>query len=229
MATSSGTRRPQVRGPAFLIFWGTSGEPRPLTPRPQGRWDRDAVNSTLATKQRSAVGLPLFWAALDVFHTQHHSQGNGHARRVGAGGRPGELVPSYLWHMSSDLLTGGHQKRSWVEAGTAAAKKVTVMKYAYNIEEERLIAERAELVVRGLTLGTVKDGEAIKTLRAARLYSTRAISTLSAVAVNSARRDIALASLGLIQALKMNGPRDQKIETALKAVEDWKRELATQN
>jgi hypothetical protein len=103
------------------------------------------------------------------------------------------------------------------------------MKYTYNIEEERLIAERAELVVRGLTLGTVKDGEAIKALRAARLCSTRAISTFSAAVVNSARRDIALASLGLIQALRMNGPRDQKIEIAVKAVEDWKREPATQN
>ena len=36
------------------------------------------------------------------------------------------------------------------------------MKYAYSIDEERMIAERSEMVVRGLTLGTVSDNEATK-------------------------------------------------------------------
>ena len=34
------------------------------------------------------------------------------------------------------------------------------MKSSYSIEEERMIAERSRLIVRGLTLGIVSDDEA---------------------------------------------------------------------
>jgi hypothetical protein len=98
------------------------------------------------------------------------------------------------------------------------------MKYAYTIEEERVVAERADMVVRGLTLGIVTDGEAIPVLRAARLCTTRAGPNFSA-GINGARRDVAIASLRLIEALKKNGPRDKNIGLMLKAVEAWNREL----
>ena len=42
-----------------------------------------------------------------------------------------------------------------------------------------------------------------------------------------ARQEVALASLDLIVALKNSGPRDQRIGRAVKALEAWKRELAT--
>ena len=99
------------------------------------------------------------------------------------------------------------------------------MEYAYTIEEELVIAERADLVVRGLTLGVVTDGEAIAVLRAARLCATRTSPNVSA-GINGARRDVAIASLRLIEALKKNGPRDKNIELMLKAVEAWNHELA---
>jgi hypothetical protein len=99
------------------------------------------------------------------------------------------------------------------------------MEYAYTIEEERVIAERADLVVRGLTLGAVTDGEAITVLRAARLCVTRTSPIVSA-GINGARRDVAIASLRLIEALKKNSPRDRNIELMLKAVEAWNLELA---
>jgi hypothetical protein len=96
----------------------------------------------------------------------------------------------------------------------------------YSLDEERVIAEGAEFVIRGLTSGTATDGEVIKILRVARLCATRSISTFSANTVNVARREIAMASLALIEALKKNEPRDQRIERAVKAVEAWRRELA---
>lgn len=99
------------------------------------------------------------------------------------------------------------------------------MEYAYTIEEELVIAERADLVVRGLTLGVVTDGEAIAVLRAARLCATRTSPNVSA-GINGARRDVAIASLRLIEALKKNRSRDKNIELMLKAVEAWNRELA---
>ena len=37
------------------------------------------------------------------------------------------------------------------------------MKNTYSIDEERMIAERSEMIVRGLTLGIVSDNEATKT------------------------------------------------------------------
>ena len=96
----------------------------------------------------------------------------------------------------------------------------------YTLDDERAIAERAEVVVRGLTSGTVTDGEAIKVLRAARLCATRATSTGSAATLNNARREITIASLALIQTLKKHGPHDGTIERTITAVEAWKRELA---
>jgi hypothetical protein len=101
------------------------------------------------------------------------------------------------------------------------------MKNSYSIEEERMIAERSELIVRGLTLGIVSDDEARKTLRAARLCATRANSSSSKTTVSSARHEVALASLDLIVGLKNPSSRDQKIGRAVNAVEAWKRELAT--
>src|ERR1700720_2620278 len=62
-----------------------------------------------------------------------------------------------------------------------------VMKNSYSIEEERMIAERSELIVRGLTLGTVSDDEAKKALRVVRLCATRANSSSSTTNVSSAR------------------------------------------
>jgi len=101
------------------------------------------------------------------------------------------------------------------------------MKSSYSIEEERMIAERSELIVRGLTLGTVSDDEAKKTLRAVRLCATRANSSSSTTTVSSARHEVALASLDLIVTLKNLSSRDQRIGRAVNAVEAWKRELAT--
>ena len=101
------------------------------------------------------------------------------------------------------------------------------MKNSYSIEEERMIAERSELIVRGLTLGSVSDDEAKKTLRAVRLCATRANSSSPTTNVSSARREVALASLDLIMALKNLSSRDQRIGRAVNAVEAWKRELAT--
>ena len=101
------------------------------------------------------------------------------------------------------------------------------MKNAYSIDEERMIAERSEMVVRGLTLGTVSDNEATKILRAVRLCTTRANSSSSTASVTSARHEVALASLDLIVTLKNPGPRDQRIGRAVNALETWKRELAT--
>jgi hypothetical protein len=101
------------------------------------------------------------------------------------------------------------------------------MKNAYSIDEERMIAERSEMVVRGLTLGTVSDNEATKILRAVRLCATRENSSSSTAPASSARREVALASLDLIVTLKTPGPRDQRIGRAVNALEAWKRELAT--
>jgi hypothetical protein len=100
-------------------------------------------------------------------------------------------------------------------------------KNSYSIEEEWMIAERSELIVRGLTLGTVSDDEAKKTLRAVRLCATRANNFSSRTTVSNARREVALASLDLIVTLKNLSLRDQKIGRAVNAVEAWKRELAT--
>jgi hypothetical protein len=102
-----------------------------------------------------------------------------------------------------------------------------VMKNTYSIDEQRIIAERSEMIVRGLTLGIVSDNEATKTLRAVRLCATGANSTSSKVPVSSARQEVALASLDLIVALKNSGPRDQRIGRAMNALEAWKLELAT--
>jgi hypothetical protein len=97
---------------------------------------------------------------------------------------------------------------------------------ACSIDEERETADRAEVVIRDLTSGTVTDADATRGLRAVRLCATRVISSLSAGAAIGSRHEIALASLDLIEALKRPGPRDQKIERALSAVEAWKRQLA---
>jgi len=101
------------------------------------------------------------------------------------------------------------------------------MKDSYSIEEERMIAERSEMIVRGLTLGIVSDDEAKKTLRAVRLCATRANNFPSRTTVTNARHEVALASLDLIVTLKNLTLRDQKIGRAVNAVEAWKRELAT--
>jgi hypothetical protein len=101
------------------------------------------------------------------------------------------------------------------------------MENTFSIDEERMIAERSEMIVRGLTLGTVSDNEATKTLRAVRLCATRANSSSPKTPVSSARQEVALASLDLIVTLKTAGPRDQRIGRAVKALEAWKRELAT--
>ncbi|HUN98704.1 MAG TPA: hypothetical protein VMU69_21035 [Bradyrhizobium sp.] len=100
------------------------------------------------------------------------------------------------------------------------------MKISYSIEEEQVIAERSELIVRGLTLGTVSDNDVKKTLRVVRLCATRANDS-STTTVSSARHEVALASLDLIVTLKNLSSRDQKIARAVNAVEAWKRELAT--
>ena len=101
------------------------------------------------------------------------------------------------------------------------------MKTSYSIDEERMIAERSEMIVRGLVLGTVSDDEAKKTLRAVRLCAMRANSSASTTTVRSARHEVALASLDLIVTLKNLSPRDQRIGRAVNALEAWKRELAT--
>jgi hypothetical protein len=101
------------------------------------------------------------------------------------------------------------------------------MNDSYSIEEERIIAERSEMIVRGLTLGIVSDDEAKTTLRAVRLCATRANNFSSRTTVSNARHEVALASLDLIVTLKNLSLRDQKIGRALNAVEAWKRELAT--
>jgi hypothetical protein len=101
------------------------------------------------------------------------------------------------------------------------------MKNAYSIDEERMIAEHSEMVVRGLTLGTVSDKEVTKILRAVRLYATRANSSSSTASLTSARHEVALASLDLIVTLKNSAPRDQRIGRAVNALEAWKRELVT--
>jgi hypothetical protein len=101
------------------------------------------------------------------------------------------------------------------------------MENTCSIDEERMIAEHSEMIVRGLTSGTVSDNEATKTLRTVRLCATRANSSPSKTPVSSARQEVALASLDLIVALKNSGPRDQRIGRAVKALEAWKRELAT--
>jgi hypothetical protein len=101
------------------------------------------------------------------------------------------------------------------------------MKDSYSIEEERMIAERSEMIVRGLTLGIVSDDEAKKTLRAVRLCATRANNFSSRTTVSNARTEVALASLDLIVTLKDLSLRDQKIGRAVNAVEAWRRELAT--
>jgi hypothetical protein len=101
------------------------------------------------------------------------------------------------------------------------------MKDPCSINEARMIAEHSEMIVRGLTLGTVSDNEATKTLRAVRLFATQANSSLSKTPVSSARQEVALASLDLIVTLKNAGPRDQRIRRAVNALEAWKRELAT--
>jgi hypothetical protein len=101
------------------------------------------------------------------------------------------------------------------------------MKNTCSIDEERMIAERSEMIVRGLTLGTVTDNEATKALRTVRLCATQANSSSSKTPVSSARQEVALASLDLIVTLKNSGPRDQRIRRAVKALEAWKRELAT--
>jgi hypothetical protein len=101
------------------------------------------------------------------------------------------------------------------------------MKNTYSIDEERMIAERSEMIVRGLILGTVSDDEAKKTLRAVRLCATRANSFSSTTTASSARHEVALASLDLIVTLKNLSSRDQRIGCAVNALEAWKRELAT--
>jgi hypothetical protein len=53
------------------------------------------------------------------------------------------------------------------------------MKNNYSIDEQRMIAEHSEMIVRGLTLRTVSDNEATKALRAVRLVATRANSSSS--------------------------------------------------
>jgi hypothetical protein len=49
-----------------------------------------------------------------------------------------------------------------------------VMKNTYSIDEERMIAERSKMIVRGLTLGIVSDNEATKTLRVSRAVAEAA-------------------------------------------------------
>lgn len=100
------------------------------------------------------------------------------------------------------------------------------MKNNDSIDEERMIAEHSEMIVRGLTLRTVSDNEATKALRAVRLIATRANSSSSKTPVSTARQEVALASLDLIVALKNAGPRDQRIGRAVNALEAWRRELA---
>ena len=100
------------------------------------------------------------------------------------------------------------------------------MKNNYSLDEERMIAEHSEMIVRGLTLRTVSDNEATKALRAVRLIATRANSSSSKTPVSSARQEVALASLDLIVTLKNAGPRDQRIGRTVNALEAWKRELA---
>jgi hypothetical protein len=107
------------------------------------------------------------------------------------------------------------------------AAREPLMEITYSIDEERMIAERSEMVVRGLTLGIVSDNEATKLLRALRLCAARPNSSSSLEPVSSARREVALASLDLIVTLKNPGPRDQRIGRAVNALEAWKRELAT--
>jgi hypothetical protein len=100
------------------------------------------------------------------------------------------------------------------------------MENFYSIDEERMIAERSEIIIRGLILGTVSDDEAKKTLRAVRLCATRTNSSSSTTTVSSARHEVALASLDLIVSLKNVTLRDQRVGRAVSALEAWKRELA---
>ncbi len=76
------------------------------------------------------------------------------------------------------------------------------MRNAYSIDEERMIAERSEIVVRGLTLGTISDNEATKVLRAVRLCATLENSSSSTTPASTVRREVALASLDLIVTLR---------------------------
>jgi hypothetical protein len=65
------------------------------------------------------------------------------------------------------------------------------MENTCSIDEERMIAEHSEMIVRGLTSGTVSDNEATKTLRTVRLCATRANSSSSKTPVSSARQEVA--------------------------------------
>jgi hypothetical protein len=74
---------------------------------------------------------------------------------------------------------------------------------------------------------SIDEERMTKTLRTVRLCATRANSSSSKTPVSSARQEVALASLDLIVTLKNSGSRDQRIGRAVKALEAWKRELAT--
>jgi hypothetical protein len=69
------------------------------------------------------------------------------------------------------------------------------MKNNYGIDEEQMIAEHSEMIVRGLTLRTVSDNEATKAHGAVRLIATRANSSSSKTPVSSVQKEVALASL----------------------------------
>ena len=69
------------------------------------------------------------------------------------------------------------------------------MRNAYSIDVERMIADCSEIVVRGLTLGTISDNEATKVLRAVRRCAMLENSSSSTTPASTVRREVALASL----------------------------------
>jgi hypothetical protein len=99
-----------------------------------------------------------------------------------------------------------------------------------NIDAERDAAQHAERAIVNLKKSRAASAQIIETLRIASRIATRASAkpTFSSGPLKAARAEIPLALGDLTNALAANDLSDQKIDRALRAVQDWKNGLIAQ-
>jgi hypothetical protein len=99
-----------------------------------------------------------------------------------------------------------------------------------NIDAERDAAQHAERAIVNLKKSRAASAQIIETLRIASRIATRASAkpAFSSEPLKAARAEIPLALGDLVNALAANDLNDQKIDRALRAVQDWKNGLIAQ-
>ena len=100
-----------------------------------------------------------------------------------------------------------------------------------NIDAERDAAQHAERAIVNLKKSRTASVQIIETLRIASRIATRASAKptfSSEEPLKAARAEIPLALGDLVHALTANDLSDQKIDRALRAIQDWKNGLIAQ-